>query len=480
MASIGKKRARIFINGGSNLLRKMRPGAALGLAVLALSAAAPEAAPFCSPDHGGFQITKEQLGPLAELALPICHAVCAYLGDTPPKRRLALGRWTAMTGIVWKKHVRVIEGALADGEYPALRLPGWAKFRAWLDAVAHKSEAMQIKALSAPIWEATWVGLQALGDGLLGDIQPKPVAAGGGADGGPGYRGQFATLLPAATMAAQVLQYYKQAGRLDEAERFFREVVLGYEEGAGVFPFRWFFDTADFRRVSAFPFPGLRKLTWPDPHDVLPTGVAEALLAAHPAIAAEAAAADVAQLLAEQEDAYESIADKQQWTKLTLYTATGGWDDALCTRVPTICSTLRGRLQTEHEPAHSLYQSGMFPAGDEAVILFRIGAGGMAHLHTGQDSRINVHFCLLHCNSSTLVAAGEARDYADGSLFAFEDRADHEIINRDQANDRIMLTVGVLHPDRLARAEPFPSPQQVPPRHALWHEAVWIAWLIPT
>jgi hypothetical protein len=28
-------------------------------------------------------------------------------------------------------------------------------------------------------------------------------------------------------------------------------VVLGYEEGHGVFPFRWFFDTADFRRVRS-------------------------------------------------------------------------------------------------------------------------------------------------------------------------------------------------------------------------------------
>ena len=80
-----------------------------------------------------------------------------------------------------------------------------------LDAVAFQSEALQIKALSAPIWEATWVGLLALGDGLLGDIQPKPVAAGGGAGGGPGHQGRFAALLPAATMAAEVLKNYKQA-----------------------------------------------------------------------------------------------------------------------------------------------------------------------------------------------------------------------------------------------------------------------------
>ena len=50
----------------------------------------------------------------------------------------------------------------------------------------------------------------------------------------------------------------------------------------------------------------------------------------------------------------------------------------LCARVPIICSLLKGKMLTEHEPAHSLYQSGMFPDGDEAVILFRVAAGGMA------------------------------------------------------------------------------------------------------
>jgi hypothetical protein len=86
----------------------------------------------------------------------------------------------------------------------------------------------------------------------------------------------------------------------------------------------------------------------------------------------------------EQEQEQGRGAGKRQWTKITLYTATGGWDDALCARLPTVCGALRGRLQTEREPAHTLYQSGQFPVGDEAVILFRVGAGGMAHLHTGQ------------------------------------------------------------------------------------------------
>lgn len=47
----------------------------------------------------------------------------------------------------------------------------------------------------------------------------------------------------------------------------------------------------------------------------------------------------------------------------------------------------------------------------------------MAHLHEGQDARINVHLCLLNCNASKIVVAGEMKEYHDGILFAFEDRA---------------------------------------------------------
>jgi hypothetical protein len=43
-----------------------------------------------------------------------------------------------------------------------------------------------------------------------------------------------------------------------------------FEEGRGSHPFRFFYDTADFRRVGGYPWPGLRPLTWPDPHEVRP------------------------------------------------------------------------------------------------------------------------------------------------------------------------------------------------------------------
>jgi hypothetical protein len=42
---------------------------------------------------------------------------------------------------------------------------------------------------------------------------------------------------------------------------------------------------------------------------------------------------------------------------------------------------------------------------------------------TAQDARINVHLCLLNCGGAAVVAGGELRNYSDGSLFAFEDRA---------------------------------------------------------
>ena len=79
----------------------------------------------------------------------------------------------------------------------------------------------------------------------------------------------------------------------------------------------------------------------------------------------------------------------------------------------------------------SWYRSGLFPRGDEAVILFRVAAGGMAHLcvlllllrlllrlilllrsHMGQDARINVHLCLLNCGGAQLSVAGSLRNYS--------------------------------------------------------------------
>eukprot|EP01043_Picozoa_sp_COSAG02_P006496 COSAG02_NODE_185_length_30442_cov_59.370168_23_plen_170_part_00 len=118
--------------------------------------------------------------------------------------------------------------------------------------------------------------------------------------------------------------------------------------------------------------------------------------------------------------------------------------------------------------------------------------------------------CLLNCEGAALVAGGNLHNYTAGSLVAFEDRVDHEstsptapritplcalhdlhahkvvaqkslrvsyqfclsfpvfsmavhyalaVINTDPENDRISLTVGVLHPD--VTPEEFPSPHNI-------------------
>ena len=43
----------------------------------------------------------------------------------------------------------------------------------------------------------------------------------------------------------------------------------------------------------------------------------------------------------------------------------------------------------------------------------------MAHLHMGQDARINVHLCLRNCAGAQLSVAGSLRNYSDGRLLAF-------------------------------------------------------------
>ena len=45
------------------------------------------------------------------------------------------------------------------------------------------------------------------------------------------------------------------------------------------------------------------------------------------------------------------------------------------------------------------------------------------------EKRVNIHLCLLNCNESRINVAGQTKQYFDGSFFAFEDRAAHEIVN---------------------------------------------------
>ena len=149
-------------------------------------------------------------------------------------------------------------------------------------------------------------------------------------------------------------------------------------------------------------------------------------------------------------DAYPALAGKEQWSKLMLYNAGKGWSTEGCVRMPVLCKILQGRLRTDREPERSFYRRAgkrsRFAETDEAVVLFRVTAGGAAYLHQGQDARVNcsaqhsslvafqtccgqvnVHMCLYGCVGARVSVVGSVRDYAAGQLLAFEDRADHEI-----------------------------------------------------
>lgn len=93
--------------------------------------------------------------------------------------------------------------------------------------------------------------------------------------------------------------------------------------------------------------------------------------------------------------ATQDIAVKNQWNKLVLYTAGDGWNARLCKKIPSVCDILRGKLRTESGADRRRYDSGLFTPNDEAVIIFRVAAGGMAHLHNGQVKPLSVLLLLL-------------------------------------------------------------------------------------
>jgi hypothetical protein len=166
---------------------------------------------------------------------------------------------------------------MADGTEPA-----WPELKEWLEQLAMGSEVFEIRALSAPIMEEMWHFMNRF-HGVFGTVGLVPR------DGSaPGqYEADDNAQMMSIHFGPIVLLAYKQAGRLDEAQRAYSK-MLAIQDGVGSYPLRYFYDTGDVRRVGGFPHPGLRALTWPQPKEMLPEGVAEALLSAYPQIKIEA------------------------------------------------------------------------------------------------------------------------------------------------------------------------------------------------
>jgi hypothetical protein len=395
---------------------------------------------FCSPIHGPHAIQEPHKLP-PEL-LEVATSICEYLGQKPAASRFAQDRWTPQVESSLRKHVEAVKDLIAADDGIVMLKEGdrsWVTFHRWVDMIALASNAFELRALSAPVmatihWETVLMYEQLFRSGL---IKFKRV-------------GDLRTAKPRKLthMATQTVRAYNQAGQPAEAQRFFQE-LLDYKDPSGSNPYTEYYDSADFMRISSFPMHGLQVLTWPDPHLMLPEGIGTDLLDNFDRIAADAGTVGASGALAEAGDAYPMIAVDSQWSKLVLFTAGNGWNETLCLVLPSICDTLRGTLRSEQEPARTYYRNNRYSASDEAVILFQITAGGMAPLHNGQDRRINVHMCLLNCESSQLVVAGAMRNISAGELYSFEDRADHEIKNGAEvgAAARVSLTIAVLHPD---------------------------------
>ena len=267
-------------------------------AVLALVACCPEAKRQRAP--AGFCGTFRPLPPTVAKQLPevsqlVVQSVCDYLDPQPPPR-LSLDRWTDDAAAKLLPAVEAVEaglessklagtpilgpgagGRLADGQEPP-----WPVLKEWLEQVALESEAFEIRALSAPILEEMWHFMTKV-HGIFGTagLIPRDDAA-------PGqYDADDNAQMMATHFGPIVLLAYKQAGRMEQAQRCLTR-MLAVQDGVGSYPLRYFYDTGDVRRVSGFPLPGLRPLAWPEPEQVLPEGVAEALLSAYPQIKTQA------------------------------------------------------------------------------------------------------------------------------------------------------------------------------------------------
>eukprot|EP00931_Biecheleriopsis_adriatica_P088575 TRINITY_DN62867_c0_g1_i1.p1 TRINITY_DN62867_c0_g1~~TRINITY_DN62867_c0_g1_i1.p1 ORF type:complete len:428 (+),score=44.63 TRINITY_DN62867_c0_g1_i1:34-1317(+) len=260
------------------------------------------------------------------------------------------------------------------------------------------------------------------------------------------YQGHVRPLQVDFNVAAQ---HYKQAGRYDEALRFLNRAKSWTDSGGpptvrgrtigDYFPFGIY-------RIGEEPLPSVSSVDLTtDADSFLTAGVAADLRTHWKQIAAEALN------LRFKDDAFGSIVQGQQWQSIVAYQMFQGWHKKPCSVMKTLCKLLKGRMESEttnRRPRNK--EEGVHYTNDEAVTLFSVSPGGWVPVHSGQDCRINVHLCLLNCEKAWLEVGGSRKHYYKaGELVAFHDALDHEIVNEDRENSRIIVHIAVLHPEYL-------------------------------
>lgn len=116
-----------------------------------------------------------------------------------------------------------------------------------------------------------------------------------------------------------------------------------------------------------------------------------------------------------------------------------------CRKFPFTCGLLRGRMRSERWGLRTTTHA---PRNEEEVTFFLLGPSQVVPHHTGQQGRVNVHLCLLNCERAAVQANGSTLQYRAGGLLAFDDGLYHSVQNHDPANTRVVLGLGVVHPQK--------------------------------
>ena len=192
--------------------------------------------------------------------------------------------------------------------------------------------------------------------------------------------------------------------------------------------------------------------------ELLPAGLADDLRKHWRAIA------DEARSISFDGDAWPNIVrNGGRWQQLTLYRAGGGssrameerdgtdlapgWRDSACRLMPSTCELLRGRLRSERSAERAAFNRSLTFGNDEEVVVFRLAPRSAVPFHHGSMARVNVQLCLDYCEHAQVAVGDAAAAYQAGELVAFSDSTLHGAANFDPEAARLIMTVGVLHPE---------------------------------
>ena len=257
-----------------------------------------------------------------------------------------------------------------------------------------------------------------------------------------------------------VMGHFVAAGREDLGQKYFdRQVGAGGPLDSSIAPANvhhlvehWWYG-----RCAATMCPPLRPfgaLEGTDVDKILPAGLADTLRLNFGGLADEARTF----LKEEPGDIWPGILSGGHWQGAVLYRSSifvdegrardAAWNNHGCGKLPLTCSLIRGRLRSEAWGFRKGSMDLTEPMNQEEVTYFSLGPNQFVPQHTGQQGRVNVHLCLLNCERSFVETNFTKLQYRTGELMAFDDGLFHSIQNHDPVHTRVILAIGVMHPQR--------------------------------